>query len=83
MDGMRRYAGRDLIWRPVAGSWALHCAGRREAVLYVFPDDVHPGMWRVRRPDGTLIEMANLTWARDGAISIALDVLIVRTNAVG
>lgn len=29
-------------------------------------------MWRVRHPDGRLSDMANLTWAKEGAISLAL-----------
>jgi hypothetical protein len=32
-------------------------------------------MWRVRCSDGTLTDMANLTWARDAAVSIALGTL--------
>jgi hypothetical protein len=32
-------------------------------------------MWRVKRPDGSLSDMANLSWARDGAIAIALGIL--------
>src|SRR5262245_66596533 len=28
-------------------------------------------MWRVRHPDGRLSDMANLTWAKEGAISLA------------
>jgi hypothetical protein len=29
------------------------------------PDAVHPGMWRVRWPDGRLSDMTNLTRAKD------------------
>jgi hypothetical protein len=32
-------------------------------------------MWRVRRPDGTLTDMANLFWAKDAGASIGLAAL--------
>ena len=31
----------------------------------VVPDAAHPGMWRVRWPDGRLSDMTNLTRAKD------------------
>jgi hypothetical protein len=31
----------------------------------VVPDAVHPGIWRVRWPDGRLSDMTNLTRAKD------------------
>jgi hypothetical protein len=31
----------------------------------VVPDAAHPGMWRVRWPDGRLSDITNLTWAKD------------------
>jgi len=31
----------------------------------IFPDPKWPGMYRVRRPDGSLSDMVNLTRARD------------------
>jgi hypothetical protein len=31
----------------------------------VVPDEVHPGMWRVRWPDGRLSDITNLTRAKD------------------
>jgi hypothetical protein len=64
-----------LTWRQLNGAWALHCQGRRRAVLCVEPDVTYPGMWRIRRSDGSLSDMANLTWARDGAMSLALSML--------
>jgi hypothetical protein len=36
------------------------------------PDAVHTDMWRVRRMDGTLTDMVNLTRAKDAAMAIAL-----------
>ena len=55
--------------------WALHCVGRQDAVVHVVPDATWPGMWRVRDADGRLSDMANLTWARDGAIAAAMRIL--------
>ena len=31
----------------------------------VVPDEAHPGMWRVRWPDGRVSDMTNLTRAKD------------------
>jgi len=31
----------------------------------LMPDAAHPGMWRVRWPDGRLSDMTNLTRAKD------------------
>ena len=33
----------------------------------VIPDTIHPSMWRVQWPDGSLSDMANLTRAKDAA----------------
>ena len=77
---MRVYNRRDLAWQKVPEGWALHCRGLCDAV-YVVPDAVYPGMWRVRLSDGDLTDMANLTWARDGAVSIALGMLNQQVGA--
>jgi hypothetical protein len=37
----------------------------------VLPDEEWSGMYRVRRPDGTLTDMVNLTRAKDAAIDLA------------
>jgi hypothetical protein len=71
---MRVYGRHLLTWCETPEGWALHCMGRRTALLHVIPDAVHP-MWRVRLPDGRLTDMANLSWARDGAVAIALGAL--------
>jgi hypothetical protein len=39
--------------------------GRRPRKPKVVPDATHPGMWRVRWPDGRLSDMTNLTRAKD------------------
>jgi hypothetical protein len=45
-----------------------HCARRGRLSPRkpkVVPDAAHPGMWRVRWPDGRLSDMTNLTRAKD------------------
>jgi hypothetical protein len=76
VSSAHHYGRLDLTWRKVPdGTWALHCVGREDAILHVVPDAVHPKMWRIRSLDGRLSDMANLTWARDGAIGVALGIL--------
>jgi hypothetical protein len=69
------YGNRQLEWR---GS-ALCRVGSRTPVVTIVPDAKYPGMWRVRRPDGSLSDMVNLTRARDAARGIALTVIDMRT----
>jgi hypothetical protein len=61
--------------REYPNGWALHCAGRRSAVLHVVPDATYPGMWRIRHPDGQLSDMANLIRAKDAAAAVAMRAL--------
>jgi hypothetical protein len=44
-------------------------------LLHVVKDEKYPNMWRIKMPNGKLSDMANLTWARDGAQSVALGIL--------
>jgi hypothetical protein len=44
-------------------------------------DARHPGMWRVRYPDGRLSDMVNLTRAKNAAVSIALSLLNGQRNS--
>jgi hypothetical protein len=44
--------------------------GRRK-MLEIVPDGPHAGMYRVKRPDATLTDMANLSWTKDAGLSIA------------
>jgi hypothetical protein len=70
------YSTQDLTWTKCQQGWALYCVGRKEPVLHVIPDEKYPGlMWRIRRLEGPLSDMVNLTRARDGAISVALGIL--------
>jgi hypothetical protein len=55
------YGRPQLTWHKSGADWALHIQGRRGAMLHVVPDAVYPGMWRVKRPDGSLSDMANLS----------------------
>jgi hypothetical protein len=43
----------------------------RKPVFRVVSDAIHPGMWRVVHPDGSLSDMANLTRAKDAAFVMA------------
>src|SRR5215471_7521488 len=46
------------------------------------PDKDWPGMWRVRLPNGQLTDTVNLTWAKDAAVVLALDMSAGRAGAV-
>jgi hypothetical protein len=48
--------------------------GRGRVLATVEPDSKYPGMWRVRY-GGQLSDMANLSRAKDAAVSIALSQL--------
>lgn len=65
---------RSLIWRKnEGGGFTLHLGGGRgRALLEVVPDKTYAGMWRIQTPDGRLSDMANLTRAKDAALSIAV-----------
>jgi hypothetical protein len=74
------YDTNKLSWKKRHEGWALYCEGRSGAILHVVPDQTYPKMWRIRCPDGSLSDMANLTWARDGALTIALRILDARSD---
>ena len=65
-------ARNQLAWRTIENGFALHRWQTKTPLLHVVPDTVYPGMWRIRSPDGRLTDMANLTRAKDAAVSIAL-----------
>jgi hypothetical protein len=50
---------------------SLHYASAKHPLAEIIPDANWPGMWRVRWPDGSLSDMANLTRAKDAAFVIA------------
>jgi hypothetical protein len=71
---MTTITGRDrLSWRKSAHALALHRESSRAPLLHVVRDATHPGMWCVRDLDGRLSEAANLTWAKDAAVTVALE----------
>ena len=69
------YARKDFSWTGHPDAWVLHAIGHRQSIVHVVPDNVHQGMWRVRYPNGQLSDMANLSWAKDAAIAIAMRLL--------
>jgi hypothetical protein len=74
------YSTSDLSWKKCPDGWALYCVGLSRPVLYVVPDQTYSKMWRIKHPDGGLSDMANLTWVRDGALTVALRVLNGRSS---
>jgi hypothetical protein len=55
----------------------------RKRIAGIEPDAVYAGMWRVRRPDGTLSDMVNISRARDAAMVLSLAVLNGQETATG
>lgn len=66
---MRVYGNRHLTWK----GHRLCCGNRK--LVEIVQDDRYPTMWRVKRPDGSLTDMVNITRARDAARGLALKVL--------
>jgi hypothetical protein len=67
------YRGHDSIQRLVVwsfedGSYSLRYGKRTAAILRVVPDQTYPAMCRIRFPDGSHSDMANLTRAKDAAL---------------
>jgi hypothetical protein len=71
--------GHLLAWS-IDQPWVVR-HGRTE-LARVEPDEKHDGMWRVRSPEGRLSDMANITWAKDAAATMALAVLN-RSDGIG
>lgn len=67
---MRIYANDELDW---IGNKLGLINGRR--LVEIVPDEKYPAMWRVKRPDGSLTDMVNITRARDAARAMALRIL--------
>jgi hypothetical protein len=74
------YSRRHLTWVRHGTAWLVRHSGTELA--RVVPDEKYPGMWRVRSPDGRLSDMANITWAKDAAVTMAL-VVLNRSDDVG
>jgi hypothetical protein len=66
----RIYANHELEWK---GDRLIARDGSRSAPsVAVISDSNWPGMWRVKRPDGSVTDMLNRARARDAARSILL-----------
>jgi hypothetical protein len=52
------YGTHDLRWNKTADGYALHLGRSRKALVEVVPDTKWPGMWRVRKADGTVTDIA-------------------------
>ena len=58
-----------MHWMREGADWVLKF--NRRKLGRVFPDDRYPGMWRSRRADGQLSDMANLSWAKHAVLAAA------------
>jgi len=67
------YSRRNLTWVRNGTAWVTRHNGIELA--RAVPDQKYAGMWRVRFPDGRLSDLANITWAKDAAATMALAVL--------
>jgi len=45
--------------------------GKTKALARIVPDSKYPDMWRVVRPDGSLIDQLNIVRAKDMAFGLA------------
>jgi hypothetical protein len=61
----------ELAWRGRGNAFVLHTTHSKKPILSVEPDATYPGMWRINLR-GRLSDMANLTRAKDAAITWAL-----------
>jgi hypothetical protein len=59
----------DLYWMRDGHDWVLRFGKRK--LGRVFQDDRYSGMWRSRRADGRLSDMANLSWAKNAVLLAA------------
>jgi hypothetical protein len=50
-------------------AWALQDGNSPRTLVYVVPDAVYAGMWRIAWPDGRLSDMVNLSRAKDAAMA--------------
>jgi hypothetical protein len=70
---------RDLIWN---GN-NLCRKGSARPLLRIERDAAHQQVWRIRLPDNRLSDMANKTWCKDAAASVALAILNHRETTLG
>jgi hypothetical protein len=61
--------GQAMQWKRHGREWILYHGKRRMG--RVVPDSIYPKMFRSIMPDGSLSDMANLTWAKDAVLASA------------
>jgi hypothetical protein len=72
-------ARSQLKWTREGDAWILLC--RRRRMGRVVPDTDHPGIWRSTKLDGTLSDVANLSWSKDAVLAqAAREVAYERAN---
>lgn len=76
---MRSYASSELIWR----GDRLVLKRRTSLAVEIVPDDIYPGMWRIKMPGGDLSAMVNRARVRDAARSILLGILNAQETVPG
>jgi hypothetical protein len=74
------YDSKDLEWK--GNRLTVLSRGRNSPAVEIIPDAQWPGMWRVKRPDGSVTDMVNRSRARDAAKAILLGVLNARETPV-
>jgi hypothetical protein len=75
---MARIWGRgELKWR----GDRLFPDGGGDHLAEIVKDSKYPHMWRIRKPDGTLSDMVNLSRAKDAAMASALRILNTKKPA--
>ena len=80
MTDEEEFAARSqLKWQRDGREWIL--LYRRRRMGRVAPDDKHSGMYRSIKPDGSLSDMANLSWSKDAVLAAAIrEVAYKRAN---
>lgn len=74
---------RSLTWRKTAAGHAIYLRDQGKALATIEPDAQHARLWRIHMPDGWISDLANLEWAKEGAIRSVLAVLNRQETAAG
>ena len=61
----------DLAWRRDGADWVL-LTNKRRRMGRALPDDHHRGMYRSVLSRGRLSDIANLSWAKDAVLAVAI-----------
>lgn len=65
----RRDRAAQLYWTRDGRGWVLKLGKRKLGT--VSPDRRFPSMWRSRRADGRVSDLANLSWAKAAVLAAA------------